>query len=130
VSTSLSLLSGVCAACMLGIRCHQMQWWAAVTVVAIPLQKALLMYLYVSSGKFLVLAPHCSRNLLHNLQLTCFRCLLFASHLATRMILANGIISRLLCLQGTRGSFKYFPKNALLSFCRNMKSAVRVPYAG
>jgi len=40
------------------------------------------------------------------------------------------IISRLLCLQGTRGSFKYFPKNDLLSFCRNMKSAVHVPYAG
>jgi len=35
-----------------------------------------------------------------------------------------------LCLQRTRGSFKYFPKNALLSFCRSMKSAVHVPYAG
>ena len=32
-------------------------------------------------------------------------------------------------LQGTRGSFKYFPENALLSFCRNMKSAVHVPCA-
>ena len=46
------------------------------------------------------------------------------------MIPAIAIISRLLCLQGTRGSFKYFPKNALLSFCRNMKSAVHVPCAG
>jgi len=46
------------------------------------------------------------------------------------MILAIAIISRLLCLQGTRRSFKYFPKKALLSFCRNMKSAVHVPYAG
>jgi len=47
------------------------------------------------------------------------------------MIPAIAIISRLLCqcLQGTRGSFK-FPKNALLSFCRNIKSAVHVPYAG
>jgi len=45
------------------------------------------------------------------------------------MIPAIAIISRLLCLQGTRGSFKYFPKNALLSFCRNMKSAVHLPYA-
>ena len=35
-----------------------------------------------------------------------------------------------LCLQGTRGSFKYIPKNALLSFCLNMKSAVHVPYVG
>ena len=26
--------------------------------------------------------------------------------------------------------FKYFPKNALLSFCRNTKSAVHVPYVG
>ena len=46
------------------------------------------------------------------------------------MIPAIAIISRLLCLQGTRGSFKYFPKNALLSFCLSMKSAVHVPYAG
>jgi len=45
------------------------------------------------------------------------------------MIPAIAIISRLSCLQGTRGSFKYFPRNALLSFCRNMKSAVHVPYA-
>jgi len=67
---------------------------------------------------------------LHNLQLTSDRCLIFASHLATGMIPAIAIISRLLCLQGTSGSFKYFPKNALLSFCRNIKSAVHVPYAG
>ena len=46
------------------------------------------------------------------------------------MIPAIAIISCLLCLQGMRGSFKYFPKNALLSFCRNMKSAVHVPNAG
>jgi len=39
---------------------------AAVTVVAIPSQKALLMCPYVSSGKFSVLAPRCSRALLHN----------------------------------------------------------------
>jgi len=85
---------------------------------------------YVSFGKFSVLAPRCSRALLHNLQLTSDRCLIFASHLATGMIPAIAIISRLLCLKGTRGSFKYFPKNALLSFCGNMKSAVHVPYAG
>ena len=46
------------------------------------------------------------------------------------MIPAIAIISCLLCLQRTRGSFKYFPKNALLSFCRNMRSVVHVPYAG
>jgi len=46
------------------------------------------------------------------------------------MIPAIAIISRLSCLQGTHRSFKYFPKNALLSFCRHMKSAVHVPYAG
>ena len=99
-------------------------------VVAIWSQKALLMCPYVSFGKFPVLVPHCSRALLHNLQLTSDRCLIFASHLAIRMIPAIAIISRLLCLQGTRGSFKYFPKNALLSFCLNTKSAVHVPYSG
>ena len=41
----------------------------------------------------------------------------------------NCIISRLSYLQGTRGSFNYFPKNALILFCFNMKSAVHVPYA-
>ena len=99
---------------------------AAVTVVAIPS----LMCLYVSFGKFTVLAPRCSRALLRNLQLTSDRCFIFASHLATGIIPAIAIIFRLLCLQGTRGSFKYFSKNALLSFCSNMKSAVHVPYAG
>jgi len=128
--TNLSLLAGVCAACMLAYRCLQMKWWGAATVIAIPSQKALLMCPYVSSGKLSVLAPHCSRALLHNLQLTSDRYLIFASYLATGMIPAIAIISRLLCLQGTRKSFKYFPKNALLSFCRNMKSAVHVPYTG
>jgi len=130
--TDLTFLAGVCAACMLAYRCLQMKWWAAVTVVAIPSQQALLMCQYVSSGTFSMLAPRCSGALLHNIKLTSERCLIFAlaSHLATGMIPAIAIISRLLCLQGTRGSFKYFPKNALLSFCRNMKSAVHVPYAG
>jgi len=127
--TNLSLLVGVCAAYMLAYKCLQMKWWAAVTVVAIPSQKALLMCSYVSSGKSPVLAPRCSCALLHNLQLTSDRCLIFGSQLATGMIPAIAIISRLLCLQGTRRSFKYFFKNALLSFCLNMKSAVHVPCA-
>jgi len=92
-------------------------------VIAIPSQKALFMCPYISSGKFSVLAPPCSRAFLHNLQLTSDRCLIFASQLATRMIPAIAIISRLLCLQGMCGLFKYFPKNDLLSFCCNMKSS-------
>ena len=83
--TNLSSLADVCAACMLAYRCLQMKWWAAVTVVAIPSQKALLMCPCVSSGKFSVLAPHCSRALLHNLQLSSDCCLIVASHLATGM---------------------------------------------
>jgi len=128
--TNLRLLVGVCVACMLEYRCLQMKRWAAVTVVAIPSQKALLMWPCVSSGKFSVLAPRCSRAFLHNLQFTSDYCLIFASHLSTGMIPEIAIISRLLCLRGTRGSFKNFPKNALLSFCRNMKSGAKVPYAG
>jgi len=85
---------------------------------------------YISSGKFSILAPRCSCALLHNLQSASDYWLIFAGHSSTRMIPAVAIISRLLCLQGTRGSFKYFPKNALLSFCRNMKSAVHLPSAG
>ena len=99
-------------------------------VISIPLKKALLMCPYVSSGKFWVLATRCSDALLHSLQPTSDHCLIFASHVVTGMILAIAIISRLLCLQETRGSFKYFPKNALLSFCHNMQSAVLMPCAG
>jgi len=128
--TNLSLLAGFCAACMLAYRCLRMKWWAAVTVVAIPSQKALLMCLYVFSSKFSVLAPCCSRALLHNLCTTSDCRLILAGHLATGMIHAIAIISHLLCLQGTRESFKYFPKNALLSFHRNMKSAIHMTYAG
>jgi len=87
------------------------------------------LFCQIFSARTAVFLSRCSRALLHNLQLTSDRYLGFASHLATGMIPAIAIISRLLCLQGTRGSFKYFPKNALLSFCRNMKSAVHVPYA-
>jgi len=74
--TNLSLLAGICAACILAYRYLQMKWWAAVTVVAISSQRVLLMCPYVSSGKFSVLALRCSRALLHNLQLTSDHCLI------------------------------------------------------
>ena len=72
-----------------------------------------------------VLVPFCIICSLHLIA-----SLIFASHLATGMIHAIAIISRLSCLQGTRGLFKYFPKNALLSFCCKTKSAFHVPCAG
>jgi len=81
-------------------------------------------------ANFSALTPRFSGALLHNLQLISDRCLIFESYLATGMIPAIAIISRLLCLQVTRRSFKYFAKNSLFSFCHNMKSAVHVPYAG
>jgi len=83
---------------MLAYRCLQMKWWAAVTVVAIPSQKALFLCPYVFSDKFSVLAPRCFLALLHNLQPSSDRRLIFASHLATGMIPAIAIISSLLCL--------------------------------
>jgi len=92
--TNLSLLVGVCAACILAYRCLQMKWWAAVTVVAIRSSKALLMCPYVSYGKFSVLAPRCSCALLHNLQPTPDHCVIFASNLATGINPAIAIISR------------------------------------
>ena len=112
--TNLSLLVGVqvCAACMLAYKCLQMKWWAAMTIVAIPSQKTMSMCPYVSSGKFSVLALRCSRALLHNLQ----HRLILASHLTTEMIPAIAIISRLLCHQGTRGSFKYFLRTLCFHF--------------
>ena len=68
--TTLSLIAGVCAACMLAYRGLQMKWWAAVIVVAIPSQMALLMCPYVSFSRFSVLTLRPSRALLHNLQPT------------------------------------------------------------
>jgi len=100
---NLSLLVGVCTVCMLAYKCLQMKWWAAVMVVAIPSQIALLMCPCVSSGKFSVLATCCSCAFLHYLQLTSDCCLILASHLAARMIPAIAIISRLLCLKGRVG---------------------------
>ena len=38
--TNLSLLFGFCAACTMSYRCIQLNWWAAVTVIAIPSQPA------------------------------------------------------------------------------------------
>ena len=65
----------------LAYRCLQMKWCAAVTVVAIPSRKALLMCPYVSSGKFSVLAPRCSharRLAYYGLRPTSDRRLIFA----------------------------------------------------
>jgi len=80
---------------MLAYRCLQMEWCAAVTVVAIPSQKVLLMCSFIPSGKFSVLVLRSSRALLHNLQPTSDRCLISAGHLATGMIHAIDIISHL-----------------------------------
>jgi len=55
--TNLSLIWDFCVACMLSYRCIQMEWWAAVTVVAIPLQPALLMWLCVSAPRPSELSP-------------------------------------------------------------------------
>jgi len=64
--TNLSLLFGFCAACTLLYRCLQMEWWAAVTVAAIPSQPALLMWPCVSSARPSVLSPRASRTILHS----------------------------------------------------------------
>jgi len=75
----------------------------------------------------LMLAPRCSRALLHNLQPASDRGLILAIHLATKMIPVIVIIPRFLYLQGTHRASECFPKNHLLSLYRNVKSAVHVP---
>jgi len=62
----LELAFWLCAACMLSYRCLQMEWWAAVTVVAIPSQTALLMWLCVSSARPSVISPRVSCAILHS----------------------------------------------------------------
>ena len=127
--TNLSLLVGVCAACMLAYKCLQMiggQPWRL-----LPFHRRKHCWCAHTS---LLANFQCS----HRVVLVPY-CIIYSSHLivvwflqaiSTGMIPAIAIISRLFCLQGTCGSFKYFPKNALLSFCRNVKSAVHVQYAG
>jgi len=66
--TNLSLLFGFCTACMLSYRCLQMEWWAAVTVVAIPSQPALLMWPCVSSARLSVLSPRACHAIQHSRQ--------------------------------------------------------------
>ena len=107
--TNLSLFIGVCAACMLAYKCQ----WSAVTHVAIPSQKALLMCPYVSSGKFSVHAPCCSRALLHNLQPTSDRCLILASHLAIGIIPTNATI----CRQGVSSKSAGHSNTSLRMLC-------------
>jgi len=60
-ATNLSLFFGFCTACMLAYRCLQMEWWAAVTVVAIPSQPALLIWPCISAATPSVLSPQASR---------------------------------------------------------------------
>jgi len=64
--TNLNLLFRFSAACMLSYRCLKMEWWAAVTVVAIPSQHALLMWPCVSAARLSVLSPRASRAILHS----------------------------------------------------------------
>ena len=60
------LAFGFCAACMLSYRCLQMEWWAAVTIVAISLQPALLMWPCVSAARPSVLLPWASHAVLNS----------------------------------------------------------------
>jgi len=100
-------------------------WHAAVTVVAFLSQKTLLMCPYVFFGvqcsHCVVLVPFGIICSLHLIAVCNMQAIWLLESI--RMIPAIAIISRLLCLRGTCGLFKYFPKNTLLSFCR-------VPYAG
>jgi len=64
--TNLNLVLRFCAACTLSYRCLEMEWWAALTVVAIPSQHALLMWLCVSAARLSVLSPRASRAILHS----------------------------------------------------------------
>jgi len=61
-----SLLCGLFVACILSCRCLQMEWWAAVSGVAIPSQHALLMWPYLSTARLPLLWPQASRAFLHN----------------------------------------------------------------
>ena len=128
--TNLSLFFGFCAAWMLSYRCLQMEWWAAVTVVAIPSQPALLMWPCVSAARPSVLSPRASRAILHSpaeptpcwLHLAYFcqetGCLCISCH-------CHAQLSPL--LPWDFWTLKYFPSINLPASCLSMKSATHVP---
>ena len=97
--TNLSLLFGFCAACMLSYRCLQMEWRAAVTVVAIPAQPALLMWPCVSSARPSVLSPRASRAILHSRHPADCILPILVRKLAVRVFPATAIPNRLLLSQ-------------------------------
>ena len=121
--TNLSLLFGFCAACMLSYRCLSMEWWAAVTIVAIPLQPALLMRLYVSSARPSVLSPQASRAILHNRHPADCILPILVRKLAFGVFHATTIPNRLLRCHRIFLSLRYFPSMNLSASCLSMKSA-------
>ena len=121
-------------ACILSHRYLQMDCWAAVTVVAIPSQPALLMWPwpYVSTAGLSVLLPHASRNLefllhsRHPADLAYFGKL---THLLA-VIPSTAMPNHLLRLHGTFLSLKYMPNKIFPASCLSMKSPTRVQWKG
>jgi len=64
--TNFCLLFGFWEACRLSYRCLQMERWAAVTVIAILLKPALLMWPYASIARPSALSPWASYAILHS----------------------------------------------------------------
>jgi len=128
--TNLSLLCGFCAARMLPYRCLQMDWWAAVTIVAIPSQSALLMWQCVLSARPSVLSPRASRTILHSRHPA--DCILPISvrKLAVVVFPATVIPNCLLRRHGIFWSLRYFLSISLPASCLSMKSATHVLSVG
>jgi len=125
--TNLSFFFGVCAACMLSYRCQLMEWWAAVTDVAIPSQPALLMWPCVSSARPSVLSPRASRAILHSRRPADCILPILVRKLAVGVFPATAIPNRLLRCHGIFLSLRYFPSINLPASYLNMKSATHVP---
>jgi len=125
--TNLSLFFGFCAACMLSYRCFPMEWWATVTLAAIPSQPALLMWPCVSAARMSVLLPRASRAIPHSRHPADCILPILVRKLPIGVILVTAIPKRLLRFNGICFSHKYFP-NIVFS-CILSQHQVRYPSA-
>jgi len=114
-----------------------MEWWVAITPVAIPSQPALLMSQYVSTVRPSVLPPRAPRAILHSRHPVDYILPIFnrVSWLAVGVIPATLISKRLLCpMKFVSPVLRYFSSTnfpvSCLSMIRGMKSATHVPWKG
>ena len=97
-----------------------MEWWAAITVVAIPSQPALLMWPFVSFARPSVLSPRASRAILHSRHPADCILHIWVQKLAVVVFPDTTIPNRLLRRHGIFLSLRYLTSINLPASCLSM----------